>query len=220
MCDFHVKHQEKNIDSISCDFEHPPTGYCDLHRPLPTSHFLNMAGRPQSKAEKSWKEHEEADLLMACAVAAYQKEKLKGPGEKKKGLHTICKEVKIEHRKKTEHNICLNHDTLHNLVNSGRSMTDFNTIKSWLTKVEEKTVVEYAAELGEQGFLLTHWQLKEHVDKICYGRLGDQFLIGGVGHNWTQRSWKSMPMHSLCTIPVALTQSMVELQIRQQTRHE
>ncbi|PBK88639.1 hypothetical protein ARMGADRAFT_937251, partial [Armillaria gallica] len=69
---------------------------------------------------------------------------------------TVCKNVEIEHRKKTRHNICLNHNTLHNLVNGGRSMTDFNAMKSWLTKAEEKTVVEYAAELGEQGFPLTH----------------------------------------------------------------
>lgn len=123
---------------------------------------------------------------MARAIATYQSEQLKDPKERK-GLRTVCKEIEIDHRKETGHNVTLNHNTLRTLANGGRKMGDFNATKGWLTKSEEDVVVQYAAELGERGFPLTHRRLKEHVDEICHARLGDKFPIGGVGHNWTQR---------------------------------
>ncbi|PBK91248.1 hypothetical protein ARMGADRAFT_932858 [Armillaria gallica] len=122
---------------------------------------------------------------MACAVATYQSEQLKDPKERK-GLQTICKEIKIDHRKETGHNVTLNHNMLQTLANSERKMGDFNATKSWLIKSEEDVVLQYAAELGERGFPLTHHCLKEHVDEICHVHLGDKFLIGGVSHNWMQ----------------------------------
>ncbi|KAF8998649.1 hypothetical protein BDZ89DRAFT_910504, partial [Hymenopellis radicata] len=129
------------------------------------------------------------DLLMARAVATYQLEQERdlAPGEKRKGLRTICKDVEIEHRKETGKTVTLNHNTLRNLAAGGRRQADFNAMKGWLTPEEEETVLENTIEVAKRGFPVTHRRLKEQVDAICRARLGDRFPVGGVGQNWTHR---------------------------------
>ena len=57
--------------------------------------------------------------------------------------------------------------------------------KSWLMPQEFNLVIEYAQEVVAQGFSWSHKQLKEHVDAICWARLGSQFSEEGMGKRWT-----------------------------------
>ncbi|KAK0437075.1 hypothetical protein EV421DRAFT_1671298, partial [Armillaria borealis] len=138
----------------------------------------------KSLAQKTREAHKAHDLLMACAIALYQQEQQKSVHEKRKGLQTICKVVEIEHRKVTGKSITLNHNTLQNLANGGRSKANFNATKAWLTQAEEKNIVGIVKEYGEWRFPVTHRRLKELVDEVCQTRLGDNFPVGGVGVNY------------------------------------
>ncbi|KDR70645.1 hypothetical protein GALMADRAFT_75839, partial [Galerina marginata CBS 339.88] len=47
-------------------------------------------------------------------------------------------------------------------------------------------VINFVAEMADQGFPLSHAQPKEHIDSICLARLGaDHFPPKGVSKNWT-----------------------------------
>jgi len=81
----------------------------------------------------------------------------------------------------------LNHNTLANYVKGGKSLTQFNAEKAWLTETEMKVVIDYTLKFGDCGFPLSHHHLKEHVDSILHACLHEKFPATGVGHNWTQR---------------------------------
>ena len=82
-------------------------------------------------------------------------------------------------------NIKLSSCTLIRGADGGRSQAEANAARSWLTDNETEVIIEYIGEVGNQGFLLSHHRLKEHVDKILWARLGKTFLAGGVGKQWT-----------------------------------
>ena len=48
-------------------------------------------------------------------------------------------------------------------------------------------VVEFTIETALRGFPVSHRRLKEHVDAICRGKLGERFPESGVGKEWTHR---------------------------------
>ncbi|PBK69892.1 hypothetical protein ARMSODRAFT_956698 [Armillaria solidipes] len=133
-----------------------------------------MTGKAKSLAQKTREAREAHDLLMARAIALYQQEQQKPVHEKRKGLRTI-----------------LNHNTLRNLANGGRSKADFNATKAWLTQAEEKNIVGIVKEYGEWGFPVTHRRLKELVDEVCRTRLGDKFLGPplGIKTGWCSQSY-------------------------------
>ncbi|KDR85856.1 hypothetical protein GALMADRAFT_234970, partial [Galerina marginata CBS 339.88] len=124
---------------------------------------------------------------MARAVALYQAEQQKPSTEKKLGLRRICSIVEKEYYKETKKTVSLNHNTLRNLANGGKTLSEFNAEKSWLLEEEAEEVIAYTIELAAQGFGLDHRRLKEHVDEICRARLGSKFPEGGVGQQWTYR---------------------------------
>ena len=76
---------------------------------------------------------------------------------------------------------------LANCVKGGKSLSEFNAEKSWLTKEEAEVVIEYTLEQAACGFPLSHCHLKEHVEAILHGCLGDKFPTTGIGHNWTHQ---------------------------------
>ncbi|TFK17361.1 hypothetical protein FA15DRAFT_552371, partial [Coprinopsis marcescibilis] len=69
--------------------------------------------------------------------------------------------------------------------NRGTSIQEFNTSKCWLTKEEEKEVVNSALEFAAWGQPWSYIHLKEQVDMILCARLGKKFPPGVVGEWWT-----------------------------------
>ncbi|KAE9402779.1 hypothetical protein BT96DRAFT_816030, partial [Gymnopus androsaceus JB14] len=62
-----------------------------------------------------------------------------------------------------------------------------NATKPWLTTKETNVVIAYIIKVANQGFPLSHRQLKEHVDEVLRLRLGARFPVTGVGKKWMQQ---------------------------------
>jgi hypothetical protein len=146
-----------------------------------------MVGKAKSEELKRRVNREEADGSMDRAIKLYLNEQQVQGNEKKMGYRKVCEKVEEDHRKETGHTVKLNHNTLANHVKGGKSLTQFNAEKAWLTETETKVVINYTVEYGDHGFPLSHCRLKEHVDSILHARLHEKFPETGVGHNWTQR---------------------------------
>jgi hypothetical protein len=56
---------------------------------------------------------------------------------------------------------------------------------SWLQDSEADALIEYALQLGQEGWPFSASWLEEHANEICRGQYREDFA--GVGHNWT--SW-------------------------------
>ena len=69
-----------------------------------------------------------------------------------------------------------------------KSQAEENASHGWLSDGEVEVVIDYIIELGNCGFPLSHWRLKEHVDEILWAQLGNKFPSGGVGIQWTHSS--------------------------------
>lgn len=67
------------------------------------------------------------------------------------------------------------------------SIAEFNYEKRWLLPEEEKTVIEFILELASRGWPLSKRRTREHVNKVCRARLGDEFPEQGVGECWVDR---------------------------------
>ncbi|KAF8963851.1 hypothetical protein BDZ97DRAFT_1661083 [Flammula alnicola] len=117
----------------------------------------------------------------------YQEEQKKAAGDKRLGLRKVCDAVEKEYFKEKKIKVSLNHNTLRNLVNGGRTMLEMNRSKSWLSKEEAEEVISFAVEIAAWGHGLDHQRLKEHVDEICRARYGSKFPKEGVGRKWTSR---------------------------------
>jgi hypothetical protein len=81
----------------------------------------------------------------------------------------------------------LSYSTLMHLAAGGKTKAQSNAEGCWLSDAKVDVVITFIGEIVNQGFPLSHRQLKEHVDSICQARLGDLFPVGGVGKNWTDR---------------------------------
>lgn len=115
-----------------------------------------MGSRPKSDTKKKQISRAEHDQAMARAIEAYKREQTKGAGEKKKGLRAVCDEVASDWRIETGKDVKLSYTTLRNLVNGGKTLSEFNAEKNWLEKEEQEVVIEYSREMGERGFPLSH----------------------------------------------------------------
>ncbi|KAJ7612437.1 hypothetical protein DFH06DRAFT_936683, partial [Mycena polygramma] len=129
------------------------------------------------------------DEWMDRAVDRYHEEQARilAPKERRKGVRQICQMVEQEYKDETGKSISLSRSTVNRLVNGGATQSASNAAKSWLLEEEVETVICYAIEVASRGFPLTHRRLKDCVDDICRGRLGEEFPADGVGINWTQR---------------------------------
>lgn len=146
-----------------------------------------MVGKAKSEELKRRIDREEVDGLMDRAIKMYLNEQQAQGSEKKMGYRKVCEKVEEDHRKETGRTVKLNHNTLANRVKGGKSLSQFNAEKAWLTETETKVVIDYTLECADRGFPLSHRRLKEHVDSILHARLGEEFPETGVGQNWTQR---------------------------------
>ncbi|KAJ6609905.1 hypothetical protein B0H10DRAFT_1812743, partial [Mycena sp. CBHHK59/15] len=127
------------------------------------------------------------DRLMAGAVALYHNEKRKdlGKGEKRLSLQEVCKKIKAVYKLETREVVNIDASTLGWLVEGGTSKSITNEAKGWLLLEEVNTVIQFAMEVVNHGFPLTHEQLKEHVDDIYRACLSNSFPLGSVSKSWT-----------------------------------
>lgn len=146
-----------------------------------------MARKALSNTKKKQINMETHAKCMALAIDMYQKEQAKPAGSKKLGLRKVCETVSREYFKSHHVKVSLNHNTLRNLVNGGRTVAEMNAEKSWLTKEEAEEVIKFTIEVAAWGHGLDHRRLKEHVDDICRARYGPEFPKEGVGRRWTSR---------------------------------
>ncbi|PPQ75808.1 hypothetical protein CVT26_001458 [Gymnopilus dilepis] len=146
-----------------------------------------MARKALSDTKKKQIYREEHAKCMARAVALYQKEREKAAHKKRHGLRAVCAMAQKEFWEEHKIWITLNHNTLRNLANGGRTKAEANAMKSWLSEEEAEEVIKFAVETGNMGFGLDHRRLKEHVDEICQARYGSKFPPSGVGKRWTHR---------------------------------
>ena len=93
---------------------------------------------------------------MACAVAMYEDERAKPVEVKKLSLRAVCEAVQKEYFKSDGVMVSLNHNTLWNLVNGGRTLLEMNASKSWLTKQEADEVIKFTVEIAAWGHGLDH----------------------------------------------------------------
>lgn len=126
---------------------------------------------------------------MARAVLLYQQEKAKaGMGDiKPLSAKGCCQITSNTYFAETGKRLELSDSTLLRQSNGGTSKATANADKGWLMPSEVSRVVDYAVEMANRGFPLSHRRLAEHVDEICKARLGPAFPAEGVGKNWTHR---------------------------------
>lgn len=146
-----------------------------------------MVGKAKLEELKRRIDHKEVDGLMDRAIKLYLNEQQAQGSEKKMGYHKVCEKVKENHGKETGHTVKLNHNTLANRVKGGKSLSQFNVEKAWLTEMETQIVIDYTLECADCRFPLSHRHLKEHVDSILCACLDESFPDSGIGQNWTQR---------------------------------
>lgn len=144
-----------------------------------------MPGRPKSVTRKRREAREACDYLMSRAVEAYRAELTKAPGIRRRGARTICHDFEKMNFEATGKLIKLSYSTLIRLAAGGKTLSETNAAKAWITEEETKQVIAYVQEVGDRGFPLSHKRLREHVNEICHARLGDGFP--GVGVKWTNR---------------------------------
>lgn len=146
-----------------------------------------MVKHAKSNALKSQIARQQKDSLMAQAVALYQEEKAKTSGGKSASLRAVCKAISDDYFTRTQIRIHLDHNTLARLSKGGRSLTQTNGMKSWLTNTEQDLVVQFVIELALRGFPLSPRRLREHAEHILRACLGVRFPEDGLGKNWATR---------------------------------
>lgn len=146
-----------------------------------------MTGRSLSNVKRAQQDREEQDRVTCRAIEEYKMELGRGPGQKKRGLRKVCKDVSEQYFQETGRTVKLDPTTLGRLSKGGKSLSDFNAAKGWLLPAEADVVIDFVIEAAARGFPLSHRRLKAPVDEICKARLGDAFPESGVGRRWTDR---------------------------------
>lgn len=140
--------------------------------PILLTLLCKMVGRPKSKAQWQQEHCRIRNSLYQEAKQLYLEEhRQNNLGAKKGGLREICAIVLGQHREqgvRTDPPITsLSASTLGHLVNGGVSQSVSNASCGWLIKAEEDIVVNFAIEMANCGFPISHAHLKDHVDCIC-----------------------------------------------------
>lgn len=147
-----------------------------------------MGGRPLSETKKKQILREAEDALRARALEAYRTELAKPAGVKQRSARKIAADFICIFKQETGRDIKLDHSYLCRKVHSaGRTRSEANAARSWLTDEECEVVINYVVECGNRGFPLSHRRLREHVNEILRARLGDKFPVEGVGKKWSHR---------------------------------
>ncbi|KAF9560999.1 hypothetical protein CPC08DRAFT_615342, partial [Agrocybe pediades] len=61
-----------------------------------------------------------------------------------------------------------------------------NANRGWLTEGEATAIIDYANQLADEGWGLSHRRIEEHANEIICAKVGSENFTG-VGHNWTDR---------------------------------
>ena len=122
-----------------------------------------MPGRAQSNAAKQQAISKEYAKWEAHAVEAYKLGLQKPNG---KGSHTVAREFKERIKTETGKDIVINYARLVHGARGVKSQAKENASRGWLSDSEVEVVIDYIIELGNHGFPLSHWRLKEHVNEI------------------------------------------------------
>lgn len=143
-----------------------------------------MGRRANSKTKEKRLKSELQEEWLKIAVDRYLTEKDTGNGI---GARKICQEVSEECFEVTGKRVTLSKSTVMRRAKGGRSIRDFNAEKRWLSEAEEQIVADFAIDTAKRGFPLSHRRLREHVNEVCKGKLGEKFPEKGIGEQWTHR---------------------------------
>ncbi|KAF6748082.1 hypothetical protein DFP72DRAFT_853900 [Ephemerocybe angulata] len=134
-----------------------------------------MPRKALSKEQQAQLDGQEKAALYTRAADLYRKESIRilKPGERRKGLQITIEQVQHAHFVKTN-------KKSQQEDQRGTSIQDFNEEKSHLTPGETEVVIKVLLELASWGHPFLYLHLKEHVDQILHGRLGDKFSAKGV----------------------------------------
>ena len=107
-------------------------------------------------------------------------------GHEKRSLRYICEHMEERCWTEDQMRINLSKTTLKQRLEGVPSQARSNAERgSWLRDSEADALIEYALQLGREGWPFSATRLEEHANEICQGRYGEDFA--GVGHNWTSR---------------------------------
>lgn len=154
-----------------------------LHNSLP----LTMPSKALTITKKLQLARQDHDKAMIQAVQLYQQELLKKGPERPLGFRKVCTKMEEEYFRETKREVSLNHNTLRNLVNGGRTKAESNAEKSWVTDEETEEIIKFLLEVADWGYPLSQRRLKEQVDHILRAWLGTDFPEGGVSGKWPYR---------------------------------
>lgn len=126
----------------------------------------------------------EKDELYRRALELYRADRA-SPNPSGIGARTFCLQVSRAHFEQTKRLVSLSHATLLQHHKGGRTLTEFNEEKGWLTAAESDSLIAFGIEMGERGFPFTHQTLRHAVMDILVARMGDEFERLGV--NWADR---------------------------------
>ena len=159
-----------------------------------------MPGRAQSQTSKRQEFIQTKDKWMDQAVDMYRR--LNGEaaasannntgeggdveGPKSKGLRAVCEYLEERCWEEDEMRITLDKTTLKRRLEGVPSQAKSNAEwYSWLMDVEADALIEYALQLGREGWPFSAARIEEHANEICRGHYGEDF--GSVGQNWVYR---------------------------------
>jgi hypothetical protein len=155
--------------------------------PLHFRQTVQMPGRAIPKLQKAYNLARTKKELFDHAAELYADERSQPP-HLHKGARKIAQEVMDEHEDRTGQRVEISYSTILRHYNGGRTMSDFNSSKSFLNNEEQEEILGYLALMSARGFPLTHRRLREVIDSIIKNRDPE---FKGVGKKYTSRFVKA-----------------------------
>ncbi|TFK20814.1 hypothetical protein FA15DRAFT_111461 [Coprinopsis marcescibilis] len=147
---------------------------------------------------------------------AYHAKQEKLPRISCRSSHDIYTDFEKVYHSTTGEHISLCHVTLLWCHNSHKSQLEAGQDQEWLLPEETKIIIDYLVNSAQQGFPLSHQQLKYEVDHILSAWLGDGFPEEGVGKHFREQLVKKHGHITGCALYGQHHRSQKSL--RQQTR--
>jgi len=144
-----------------------------------------MPGRAKPEEEKRRIFVKTQNKWMDKAVEVYNEEQSKPSGEKRLGLRGVCNLMEERCWKEDKTKISLDKSTLTRRLNGVPSQAQSNANGGWLTEGEANAIIDYANQMGREGWPFSRRRILEHANEICFARYGSTFE--GLGHNWVDR---------------------------------
>lgn len=145
-----------------------------------------MPNKAKSLDKKRRVFNELKDKWMLRAVNLYKEQDEKPAGEKRLGLHQICKIMNEEAWKEENTHLGLDKQTLFRRIKGVLSQAQSNSKRgSWLTDEEATVIIDYANQMARVGWPLSRRRIQEHAHLILEARLGTEWP--GFGKNWIDR---------------------------------